>query len=53
MASTLVCTSVLAGCSEAASGDDCNARIRIDGSAFRPHNELNPAAPAGRALGER
>lgn len=33
------------------SDGDCNARIEWDGVAYRPHNELNQAAPRGDRLG--
>ena len=47
----LACASVLAACGEDENLGDCNARIRMDGSAFRAHNELNQAAPVGKVLG--
>ena len=51
MIAALACASVLAACGEDENLGDCNARIRMDGSAFRANNELNQAAPIGKALG--
>ena len=47
----LAAASVLAACGADENVGDCNARIRMDGSAFRSHNELNQAAPVGKVLG--
>ena len=54
VAGALLSASALVGCSEDApdgSDGDCSARVRLSGEVFRPHNELNQAAPVGRVLG--
>jgi hypothetical protein len=35
----------------AATGGDCNARVRYDGVVYRPHNELSSDPPPGARLG--
>lgn len=50
MAAVAVC--LLPACGvDAASQGDCNARIRYDGTLYRPHQDLRQDAPAGRAIG--
>lgn len=39
------------GADSSADRGDCNARIRYEGTVYRPHNELNPDAPRGGKLG--
>lgn len=42
------------GCSanpQRATEGDCSARIRYDGTIYRPHNLLNQAAPIGKLVG--
>lgn len=52
--SALLSASALVGCSQDApdgSDRDCSARVRLGGTVFRPHNELNQGAPVGQVLG--
>ena len=48
-----ICATLCAGCSEepGESQGDCSARILLDGTVYRGHNELNQAAPTGTAIG--
>lgn len=54
MVVALVAAPILGACNSDTPGNDgdCNARIRYEGVVYRPHNELNQAAPTGDSLGE-
>ena len=49
----LLVAPLLVGCMDGPAGNegDCNARVGWDGVVYRPHNELNQAAPSGEKLG--
>lgn len=54
LAAALALAFFATGCSEKSypATDGCNVRVELEGAIYRPHNELNPAAPVGKKLAQ-